>query len=84
MTDLDYGPVLVTAGRQKGPVLYYDDDFTDKTAICYIGHPLSFAGNIDVLFRFLREPTIDDLLKRREELWRILSDIAIKKRWDFF
>jgi len=84
MADLDYGPVYVTGGRHKGRILYYDDDFTEKTAICYIGHPLSFAGNVDISVRFLREPTIDDLLKRRDALWRILSDTAIEKRWNLF
>ena len=82
MTELEYGPVYIIAGRHKGRVLYYDDDYTSKTAICYVGHPLSFCGNFDIPMRFLREPTIDDLLKRREELWRTLTDIAIDQRWD--
>jgi len=79
MPDLEYGPVFVTGGRHKGRVLYYDDDCTDKTAICYIGHPLSFAGNVDVPVGLLREPTIDDLLKWKEELWRELNNIANRK-----
>jgi hypothetical protein len=82
MSELEYGPVYVFGGRHKGRILYYDDDHTSKTAICYVGHPLSFCGNYDVPVRFLREPTIDDLLKRREELWRLLSDIAIEQMWD--
>lgn len=82
MAELNYGPVYVFGGRHKGRVLYYDDDYTPKTAICYAGHPLSFCGSFDVPIRFLREPTIDDLLKRREELWRVLSDLAIDKKWD--
>jgi hypothetical protein len=32
--------------------------------------------------RFLREPTIDELLKRREELGNELTDRAIDKEWD--
>jgi hypothetical protein len=76
MSDLEYGPVYVLGGRHKGCVLYYDDDHTPKTAICYVGHPLSFCGSYDVQMRFLREPTIDDLLKRREELWSLLGRLA--------
>jgi hypothetical protein len=82
MSELEYGPVYVLGGRLKGRVLYYDDDETSKTAICYIGHPLSFCGTYDVPIRFLREPTIDELMKRREELWRTLTDQAIHHRWD--
>jgi hypothetical protein len=40
------------------------------------------VGSYDVPLRFLREPTIDDLLKRREELWRQLTDIAMENNWD--
>ena len=81
MADLDYGPVFVTKGRLKGRVLYYDDDATEKTAICYVGHPLHFVGTYSVHKRLLREPTIDDLLKRREEISRVLANIAIKREW---
>jgi hypothetical protein len=35
-----------------------------------------------VPIRFLREPTIDDLLKRREEIGRQLADLAIEDAWD--
>jgi hypothetical protein len=63
MDDLDYGPVFVFRGRLKGRVVYYDDNETPKTAICYVGHPLDFVGTYDIPMRFLREPTIDDCLK---------------------
>src|ERR1700733_1056742 len=56
MAELEYGPVYVLRGRHKGRILYYDDDYTSKTAICYVGHPLSFCGTFDVALRFLREP----------------------------
>ena len=72
MDELDYGPVFVCRGRHKGRVLYYDDNETPKTGICYVGHPLDFVGTLDVPMRFLREPTVDELLKRREELSREL------------
>jgi hypothetical protein len=79
MDDLDYGPVFVFGGRHKGRVLYYE---TDKTAICYVGHPVDFVGTYDVPMRFLRAPTIDELLKRRDELWRKLTNYPIKRTWD--
>ncbi len=82
MAELEYGPVFVSGGRHKGRILYYDDDYTSRTAICYVGHPLNFCGNLDVPMRFLREPTIDELLKRREELSGILMDLAIASDWD--
>jgi hypothetical protein len=82
MSELDYGPVFVLHGRHKGRILYYDDDDTSKTTVCYAGHPLSFCGYYLVPLRFLREPTVDDLLKRREEIWRKLSDLAIDGVWD--
>lgn len=81
MSELEYGPVYVFRGRLKGRVLYYDDDHTRKTAICYVGHPLDFCGTYDVPVRFLREPTIDDLLKCREEVSRELIDLAIDTAW---
>lgn len=82
MDELDYGPVFVLRGRHKGRILYYDDNETEKTGICYVGHPLDFVGTFDVPMRFLREPTVDELLKRREELGRKLIDYAINKEWD--
>ena len=81
MDDLDYGPVFVSRGRHKGRILYYDDNETQKTAICYVGHPIDFVGTYNVPMRFLREPTIDELMKRREELWRELTDYALENEW---
>ncbi len=37
----DYGPVLITRGKHKGTVGYYDDD--DRGAIVYLGEP--FVAN---------------------------------------
>jgi hypothetical protein len=82
MDDLDYGPVFVFRGQHKGRILYYDDNETPKTAICYVGHPVDFVGTYGVPMRFLREPTVDELLKRRDELWRELTDYALSKEWD--
>ncbi|WP_374309917.1 toll/interleukin-1 receptor domain-containing protein [Dongia sp.] len=78
--ELVYGPVYVTAGQLKGRILYYDDD-ERRTAICYAGQPTDFVGTYDIQLRYLREPTIDDLLKRREEIWRTLTDQAIHNAW---
>jgi hypothetical protein len=82
MSEINYGPVCVFRGQHKGRILYYDDDYTSKTAICYVGHPLSFCGTFDIPFRFLREPTIDDLIKRRDELGSALLDLAIEQQWN--
>lgn len=82
MDEIDYGAVYIISGRHRGRVLYYDDDETSKTAICYVGHPVDFCGAFDIPKRFLRVPTIDELLKRRGELWRTLTDIAVHKKWD--
>jgi hypothetical protein len=79
--EIPYGPVYVTGGRFRGRVLYYDDDETSSTAICYVGHPIDFVGAYDVPRRFLRNPLIDELLSRREAIWRILTDFAINKKW---
>ncbi|SNS95982.1 TIR domain-containing protein [Tardiphaga sp. OK246] len=82
MHELEYGPVFVFGGKHKGRVLYYDDDATEKTAICYIGHPLSFLGTYDIQLKLLREPTLGDLLNRKEEIDKVLTDIALYGRWD--
>jgi hypothetical protein len=79
--DVDYGPVFVTAGKHKGRILYFDDTDAPRTGICYVGHPLDFVGSYDVQLRYLREPTIDDLLTRREAIWKTLTSIAIDSRW---
>ena len=80
--ELEYGPVVIIGGAHKGRIFYYDDDDSEKTAICYVGHPLNFCGTYAIRNRLLREPTIDDLIKRREELWKILSQLAIAGTWD--
>ena len=69
-------------GRYKGRVLYYDDDENRNIAICYFGHPVNFGGTVGVPIHSLRDPTIDDLLTRREELWKIISRLAIDDIWD--
>jgi hypothetical protein len=82
MSEVEYGAVYIIGGRYKGRVLYYDDDEFRRTAICYIGHPINFPVTVDIPLRFLREPTIDELLRRREELWRTLTNFAIDNLWD--
>ena len=82
MAKLSYGPVFVSAGPLKGRILYYDDDATLRTAICYAGHPIDFVGTYDVQKRYLRDPTIDELLNRREAIHRMLNEIAIDDDWD--
>lgn len=79
---LGYGPVFVTGGAFKGHVMYYDDDQTDRTAICYAGHPVNFTSCYDVRVRFLRVPSIEDLLSRRDAIWREMVDIALHRQWN--
>lgn len=79
MSNLDYGPVFVFRGRHKGRVLYYDDDLTERTAICYAGHPLDFVGTFDIPLRLLREPTVNDLVERNSAIRQLLSFAAIDR-----
>lgn len=81
MTDLGYGAVYVSGGRFKGHIMYYDDDEGSRTAICYAGHPIDHVGCFGVQPRFLREPSIDDLLQRRDKIWRKLFKYASDDEW---
>lgn len=80
MDELEYGIVYVTAGQFKGQIVYYDD-IDRRTAICYTGHPLDFVHCYNIPVRFLRVPVIKELLNRREAIWRILTDEAVKGEW---
>src|SRR5262245_3135614 len=80
--EIEYGPVIVTGGIHRGRILYYDDDDSDKTAICYVGHPIDFCGTYGIRTRLLREPNIDDLMQRRDQLWKTLSQLAISEKWE--
>jgi hypothetical protein len=77
---LPYGEVYVTKGPFSGRIMYYDDD-EGRTAICYAGHPVDFVGSYGIPVKHLREPLIDDLLKRNDELWHVLSKLAIDGKW---
>jgi hypothetical protein len=37
--ELNYGAVLVTKGKYKGKIGYYDDDQSDTKGIVYFGEP---------------------------------------------
>jgi hypothetical protein len=82
MTELDYGPVFVMGGAHKGRILYYDDDETQRTVICYSGHPSVFPDHYLIQRRLLRDPTIDDLMKRRGVLLKKLTQAAVMVDWD--
>jgi hypothetical protein len=79
--EVGYGAVYVAQGRFRGRIMYYDDDATSRTAICYAGHPVDFVGSYDVPLRFLQEPLIDDLLSRREAIWRAVTKPALENDW---
>lgn len=75
---IDYGVVVVRAGRLKGRILYYDDDDTDKTAICYYGHPFRARGYFPVRKKYLGKPNVGDFLARLEVLNSALSKFAFR------
>lgn len=79
---IEYGPVYVSRGRFRGRIMYYDDDEDRRTAICYAGHPLHFVGAYDVPAHNIREPTIEELLKRKEEIWKAVTKPALDSSWD--
>lgn len=78
---ISYGPVFVSGGRFRGRIVYYDDNETSHTAICYAGYPLDFVGTYDIPMRFLREPSINELLTRREAIWKEVTRPAIDQDW---
>ncbi len=84
MTHLDYGPVYVIAGRFNGRIMYYDDDDSARTTICYAGHPLHFPGCYTIPKRFLKEPLVGELVSRQTEIQQALMQLGVKgnkKEW---
>jgi len=79
--DIEYGLVHVTGGRFAGRMMYYDDNDDARTAICYAGHPVDFVRAYNVPARFLRDPLIEDLLSRREAIWRMVTKPARDNDW---
>lgn len=65
--------VIVTKGRNKGRIAYCDDTEGKKCWINF-GDPL-ITLNFQALIpaRSLRKATTDDLLKRRDYIWRLLA-----------
>jgi hypothetical protein len=80
--DLSYGAVYVEKGRFRGRVMYYDDMEFRKTAVCYTGVPIYCRGYYHVPYRYLREPTIEELLDRNEKIGRSLMKFAIDDESD--
>jgi TIR domain len=66
-SELSWGPVLISGGRHRGRIGYYDDD-DDDGAIVYFGDLLIADGYFIVPYRFLRYATLDSLLKRSGEI----------------
>jgi hypothetical protein len=66
------GTALVTDGDYKGRISHFDDN-EDDMAICYFGSILMHANNADIPFKFLRPVTTDDLMKRKEEIYRLIN-----------
>ena len=62
--------------------MYYDDMEFRRTAVCYPGSPVYCRGYYHVPYRFLREPTIEELLSRSEEIGRLLMKFAFDDDFD--
>jgi len=61
--------------------MYYDDDENGRTVICYAGHPLHFVESHNLPSGSIREPTIDELLKRKEAIWKTVTEPALRQAW---
>ncbi len=68
-SDLFYGDIIITKGRYKGRIGYYDDD--DKDAIVYFGDPLITDNYYDIKHDWLSNtiPTIK-IIDRIENLYK--------------
>ena len=58
--EIKYGPVVIVGGKHSDTILYYDDDETRRTAICYAGHPIDSIAFFGISKSLLRYPKIDD------------------------
>jgi hypothetical protein len=66
--------VIITSGKNKGRIAYCDDTASDKTCYINFGDPLiTLHYEIKIPARSLRIATTEDLLNRRESLWRLLT-----------
>lgn len=54
--DLNYGAVLVTKGKYKGKIGYYDDDYSDTKGIVYFGEPF-FSDYVLIKLGYLENVT---------------------------
>jgi TIR domain len=65
--DVSLGPVLISRGKHRGRIGYYDDD-DHNGAIIYFGDFLLVDGYHIIPYRSIRYATLDTLLKRHEEI----------------
>ncbi len=78
--------VIVTKGKNKGRIAYCDDTASDKKCYINFGDPLvTLHYEVTIPARSLRTATIEDLLNRREKLWRLLTldEVPYAKRVTF-
>ncbi|MCU0863680.1 MAG: toll/interleukin-1 receptor domain-containing protein [Planctomycetes bacterium] len=75
--DIDFGPVVVRAGRHAGRVGYLDNDLElpngDLGGIVYFGDPLMVSAYDLIPMASLKTPTTPDLLGRRALLFTSLT-----------
>lgn len=62
--ELDYGTVLITKGKHKGKIAYYDDDDINDLAIVYLKAPF-FSAPIRVRKSSLQATTAVNLKMRK-------------------
>ena len=70
--DIEWGPVFVTAGPHQGRIGELDDEDSGY-GIVYFGTIIRHFTNADIPLRSLRPVTTDDLMRRSEEISRMIS-----------
>jgi hypothetical protein len=73
---IEWGPVIVTKGRQKGRVGELDDEEwngKELVGIVYFGTTFLHASSVDIPFRSIQHATTNDFFRRSDEIWRQIS-----------
>lgn len=67
MDDLDYGPVIITRGKHKGAIGFYDDTNGNK-ALVYLGPPF-ISASVWLRYEWI-EPLSADIVSLEIETFR--------------
>jgi hypothetical protein len=83
LEEIEYGPVFITRGANKGRIGYYDDDEYDEDerrfAVVYFGSMFLANGWREVPYRYLRRANTADLLVRGEAISKMIGIGRAKK-----